>query len=298
MTLYYKNKDGSISTNNVDEKDVKAIDFYKKQGWSTVSPNLVNSPAVDNFLGNVATKAKEKIAGTSDKDMMTPEQKKQIDDWNKQIDGLDLTFEEKTILKEMLKGDYTSGAYMPNDKEIAQIIQDAATNAEVDLSPYYQTLTQRETEDIKANLADIRAKAANYEKQESLSYAQKLATTKQNLRARGLTFAGTSLKTLGSQSALKNETGIEGTMPTERRLGYEEQIQSWQEQARKLSTPAERRLGSSTFGTINLGISTPYGTSQLYNPQGNIGTSDIELERAAAIERSKWNRVGAQRAWI
>lgn len=235
---------------------------------------------------------------TNDKDALTDDQKKFYDEWAKKIDAMDITSGQKATLKEVLKGDYKSGVLIPSNTDIAQIIQDAAKNAAVDLSPYYATMTQRETEDIQADLSNIREKAANYEKQEAMGYAQKLAAAKQTLRASGRTFSGTSLKLLGNQSAVKNTTGIEGTMPEDRRLGYEAQVQSWQEAARNQAQPAERLLGSSVMSGMNYNISTPYGTSRLYNPLGNVGISDIELQRQAEIEKSKWGRVNAQRPWI
>ena len=96
-------------------------------------------------------------------------------------------------------------------------------------------------------------------------------------------------------------------MPTDRRLGYEAQNTSWQEEARKQAQPAERLLGSSIIQGMNYNISNPYatgigynpvGTSRMYNPLGNVSQSDIESERIREIEKSKWNRVSNNKPWI
>ena len=236
------------------------------------------------------------ITPTTEEGGLTPEEKatfKRLNDSiNQMVTNGTITKEQAMILKEIVSSDqYVSGQHIPNDQELAQIIKDAATNAETSLSPYYETLTQRELEDIKTNFARIREAASRYEAQEVVDYNKKLADTKRSLRLRGMTFSGRSLTQLGSESALKNTTGIKGELPTQRELSYNEQIATWQNQAQPLGMAAERRLGSSTLGTLNVGISTPYGGRNIYSPTGNVSTGDIASQRIKEIEKSRWERV-------
>lgn len=236
--------------------------------------------------------------GTGDSDIMTTDQKALIDDLNSQINAMDLTIEQKAILKEIAAGDYTSGAHIPTQQELSQIIQDAATNAEVDLSPYYEKLTGRTIEDLKTDMANIRGEAERFEKAEVLDYKQKLAQTKQSLRTRGLTFSGISRRQLGAEGALEAR-GVEGELPTARKLGYEEQIADYQQRAGVFGTKAERELGSEAItGLSTSTFGTPYGTRQLYKPRGTTTVGDIQLERLAEIEKSKWDRVSAYKSYI
>jgi len=211
---------------------------------------------------------------------------------------MDLTMEQKAILKEIASGQYTSGQAIPTDEELSQIIQDAATNAETDLSPYYETLTQRELDDIRTNFANITNAARRYQEQEQVDYKQKLLQTKQNLRSRGMTFSGRSLATLGSESALKNTAGIKGELPTQRELSYSEQEAQWQQQGQQLGTAAERRLGSEALTGLASEYSTPYGTRNIYSPTGNVPTGDIALQRMRAIEEAKWRNISAYKPYI
>ena len=243
------------------------------------------------------------VTPTTEEGGLTPEEKatfKRLNDSiNQMVTNGTITKEQAMILKEIVSSDqYVSGQHIPNDQELAQIIKDAATNAETSLSPYYKTLTQRELEDIKTNFTRIREAASRYKAQEVVDYNKKLADTKRSLRLRGMTFSGRSLTQLGSESALKNTTGIKGELPTQRELSYNEQIATWQNEAQPLGTAAERRLGSSTLGTLNVGISTPYGGRNIYSPTGNVTTSDIELQRLKAIEESKWGRVSKYRPFL
>jgi hypothetical protein len=62
-------------------------------------------------------------------------------------------------------------------------MNDAATNAETDLSPYYNEMSAREVEDLQSEFADIRNQVARYTQQEQKSYTEKLRDTKAKLRA-------------------------------------------------------------------------------------------------------------------
>lgn len=217
----------------------------------------------------------------------------ELEQMYRDIDAMsNFNMEQKAILKNIAYGDYKSGQDIYDTATITKIIEDAARNAETDLTPYYNKITSREIEDIKSNLSQIRDEAARYREQESMTYSQKLADTKKSLRSRGLTFSGSSLKTLGSESALQNTPGIEGIVPQERRLGYEEKIADWQTRAGKLGTEAERNLGSSTIQGMDIGkLATPYGDKDIYTARGNVGIGEFDLAKKAAIEKDKWSRV-------
>lgn len=215
------------------------------------------------------------------------------------IDKMDLAGEQKAILKNIAVGNYVSGQKIPSAAEISKIIEDAATNAAANLNPYFDKVNQQELEDVKRNLATIRDASARYAQREEQSYNKKLAETKQSLRARGLTFSGSSLKTLGSESALKNTTGIEGELPTERRLNYEEQTANWRDKAAEIGINAERNLGSAQMTGIDWGnLTTPYGNQRVYDPTGNVSIGENELQRKKSIEKAKWDNVSAYRLYI
>ena len=210
------------------------------------------------------------------------------------INSLNLSEGEKAVLRELAFGEYTSGQKVPSEQEIQQMIRDAAVNAERDISPYYQTLTAREIEDFKNQLGDIRQGFERYQEQEAKDYKTRLKETKDNLRQRGLTFSGASRQTLGKEGALQSR-GIEGDVPQQRRLDFEQTADQFETQGRQLGTAAERKLGSSALTGMNFGqFTTPYGQRTLYNPMGNIQTGDLELDRLRAIEQSKWDRVKDQ----
>ena len=113
--------------------------------------------------------------------------------------------------------DFTSGSKIPSGAELSEIIKTASTNAETDLTPYYEKTTGRELEDFRNQMEDIRTQVSDYVAQESMGYKEKLAQTKQSLRARGMTFSGQSRGQLGKEGALQAK-GIEGAIPEERRL--------------------------------------------------------------------------------
>ena len=231
--------------------------------------------------------------------------RKRIEDY---INGLSLTDTEKDFLKStfMNSDTYTSGRTIPTNEQIAQIISTAATNAATDINPYYKRFTAEELADLKNQMADIRGKAETFQQKQESSYKKVLAETKQNIRARGLTFSGTPLKSLGSEAAIRNISGIEGTIPEARRLGYEENIRALQQEARPLATAAERALGSEAVGALG-SLSIPSdlsgrlgATTGLYTPTGGYSPTGtyvptIEQQRLADIERAKQDRIARWR---
>jgi hypothetical protein len=193
------------------------------------------------------------------------------------------------------------GGKIPNKQELEKIIETATLNTETDLAPYYEKVTGRELEDLKNQMQDIRTSVSNYVASESASYKNKLAETKQNLRTRGLTFSGMNRQQLGAEGALKSE-GVEGIIPEERRLDYTGKMSEISSQARDLGLAAERKLGSSAMPGLG-SVTTPYGTSQLYNPkalgqEGYIKTGDIELDKIKEKEKGIWDRISKYRSNI
>jgi hypothetical protein len=205
------------------------------------------------------------------------------------------------------KKDTFIGKTAPTDAEIAQMVSDEATNAASDLNPYYQRISGEELADFKKQMSDIRAKSETFKANEENTYQKTLANTKQTLRAKGLTFSGTSLKNIGSESALRNPTGIEGSLQTGRRLDYEDALQGYQQDASKLATEAERRLGTAPVaGALSEvgGLAVPTDLSRLAAPiattsggYGGTGSmaSTIDQERAKAIEESTQQRMTQRR---
>ncbi len=241
---------------------------------------------------------------TVDTGGLTEEQKAAMKELNDAIDGWEgLDMNQKAILKEIASQDFTSGQKIPTTTELSQIIQDAATNAQADLDPYYQKTEMRELEDIRNSMEDIRSEASRYGKQEAIGYKEKLETTKQGLRARGMTFSGKSRALLGAETAIgAGGRGVEGAIPEARRIGYEGKVADYQERARDIGLAGERYLGSGKIGDLG-GISTPYGSRQLYTPKkegqvGYVSTGDLELDKLKETAKSKWERVEAYRANI
>lgn len=282
---------------------------YNKSAFTgdmTVVPRNQNKPRNFSKPKTKDTSAQQTTQPT-DSSGLTPEQKKALQDLNNYIDSLDLGIAEKAILKQIAGMDFTSGQKVPTNEELAKIIEDAARNAEQDIAPYYQVLTQREIEDLRNKMADIRNEAARYAQQEKLNYEQRLAQTKKNLRAAGLTFSGTSKKLLGTEGFIKAD-GYEGILQKERRYNLEDARARWQEQARDIGTKEERLLGSTKMPKFT-GLPDPYKgtttyqwgrTSPLYLPHqkgapGYVPTGDIELRKKKDIETSKWNRIAKYR---
>lgn len=263
----------------------------------------------DAEIGQDLSGATDGYAGELSDNGLTPEQKAQIEKLNADIDGMNLSIEQKAILKEIAAGDYTSGQKIPDINEINRIIEIAATNSQKNLDPYYQKIEARDIEDLRNSMEDIRNQAARFQQQEKLSYQQQLAQTKQSLRASGLTFSGRSKEIAGTEGFVK--TDMEGSMQQQRRYNWEDQRAGWQEAARDLGTAAERQLGSTKMPGFE-GLANPYGNgitydsnnkSSLYLPhqegkEGYVGTGDLDLERIKELEKAKWDAVSKYRANI
>lgn len=281
-TVYFK--DGTTMV-------VPAFDvaYWQRQGWSTTKPDTTkpdtSKDEVDPGLNN-----------PTNPNAMDSNEKQVIDKLNADIDAMSgLSYEQKIVLKQIAQGNYTSGAKIPSIEELSRIIQDAATNAEADLSPYYTKMTGRELEDLKNSMSSIRDEAARYGQREAVSYSQKLESTKQSLRQRGLTFSGISRQKLGNESVIGGD-GIKGDLQTEREMDYKDKVAGWKSDAQKIGLASERLLGSSTINSLDLGsITTPFETSKLYNTAGTTSTGDLELDKIKAIEKSKWERINASR---
>lgn len=254
-----------LGTQNEGHKDRENIEYAKKTFGYSYKPKTQKEPANDLQA---------------------------LHDW---IDSQSYSAGEKSILHQIANDDsYTSGQKIPTGAELDKIISDAARNAETDTNPYFTKMTGRELEDTKTQLSQIRQGFERYQAREEQDYKTKLEETKKSLRARGLTFSGTSRATLGSEGSLDAQN-VEGTLPNERRLNYDENVALYQSKAGQLGTAAERQLGSGGISSLNFGsYSTPYGGVSLFNKQGNVTTGDLELQRIKAVEQSKWNRIKEQ----
>jgi hypothetical protein len=203
------------------------------------------------------------------------------------VDSLqNLSGEQKAALKEQLK-QVDPGKKVYTDEEIAKIAADAETNATADVSPYYTQLNQSDLLDYRNKFADIRNASKRFQQQEQLSYSDLLAKTKQSLRASGLTFSGTQTKTLGDEGAIKNEAGLEGQLPQQRRFNYEDKMSGFQEAARNTGIAAERKLGSAGFeknseylGNLR-GYADPYGMGE-----GNTYTTKYNSSLTAPLYKN------------
>jgi hypothetical protein len=179
------------------------------------------------------------------------QQKPAVDNNESWINSLDLTDAEKEVLKFMNKSnDYTSGQdFTPKD------LEDVTKAAELDIGTHYNKLKYEDLEKLKTGMADLRNAAARYVQTEALNYKQKLRSTKESLRARGLTFSGTARTQLGSESAvggrdLSSQTAVEGEIPQERRYTMEDQLAKVQQAGRDMGQAAETRYGSQAVGEI------------------------------------------------
>jgi len=164
------------------------------------------------------------------------------------------------------------------------VIKDAATNAETDLAPYYEKITGRTTEDLEKNMEDIRTGASQYLARESVDYNKKVQQTRDSLRQRGLTFSGIGRKQLGLEGFIESN-GVEGEIPTERKLDVATGLTPYEQQARDTALEGERTLGTTAFNALNLDprIKTPYNgnRSLISTPATGIinETGDIPLEK-------------------
>ena len=184
---------------------------------------------------------------------------------DEQVEAGRITADQAAVIKTTLdNNDFTSGNKIPTDAEMQQMLADATTIATNSLNPYYERTTQRELSDLKTSLGDIRNESQRYGQQEAATYADTLAKAKQSLRARGMTFSGSSTAQLGNEGALVNEAGIEGSVPQARRYDWEDKLAGWQQKARDLGMATERDLGSAGISSnadyLNAsGVLDPYG---------------------------------------
>ncbi len=230
---------------------------------------------------------------------------KAVNDYINSLGGISEA--QKQMLRYWAEQAYSNRGKVYSPEELQRIMKDAATNAETDLSPYYNEMTAREVEDLQNQFADIRNQVGRYTQQEQKSYAERLKDTKSKLRASGLTFSGASRRTLGEEGAI-NSQGIEWEVPQQRRYNVEDFYSGINEKARDAGLDAERSLGSSKVSDIQAGfwkMINPYDGWIKYDPtkQTNlyeasrqwtdryIGTGDLELERLREIEKSKQDRI-------
>jgi len=195
--------------------------------------------------------------------------------------------------------DYTTGKRIMSEEEYANIAKEAETKARTELEPYYADLESRDMQDLQTGYADIRNEALRYQQQEEKSYKETLASTKQSLRSRGLTFSGASRATLGEEGALESK-GVEGSLAQGRRYNWEDQRAGWQEQARDLGTSAERLYGSAKLSSQAdflqpEGLPDPYEgtqyvsgrTAPVYLPKKDVTQTGYVSPAQADIERQK-----------
>lgn len=289
------------------------LNYWSQKSDAQLRPKLIPNSATE-LARNKPTSKTETTGGTTGTETPTPTdggttesdggltaaQKTELDRLNSDIDNGPWSAAEKAILKQIAGMDFTSGSHVPTASELAKIVDTATTNATESLNPYYTEQTRRELEDLKNGMEDIRNQTNNYVATETAGYKAKLAETKASLRASGRTFSGIARATLGSQGAI-DALGVEGTVPEARRLGYNTTVQTQTEAARKIGLAGERLLGSSAVGTLD--VTTPYGTSNLYNPKalGNTGyieTGDLALDRLKAIEERKNSNLAKTRLYI
>lgn len=234
-----------------------------------------------------------------------------------EIDKLNYSPEQKSILKQLAKGSYTSGQKIMTTADVTKAIETAALNAESDLNPYFQEMTAKDIQDARDKFADIRNASARYTQQEAKTYKEKLDTTKADLRKRGITFSGISRQTLGKQGA-NDWAGVEGEVPQQRRYDIEDQGAKFAEAARDTGKYYEARLGSAGLkeqidnGQINVNnLNVPYDLAggnidyqpgrqtTMYTP-GKVDSPLVgqytrygsnELAKKKALEESKWARL-------
>jgi hypothetical protein len=275
---------------------------------------------LDDALGG-GSSGESPSSGSSDASGLTPEQKKGLDDLNAYIDSMPYDMAQKAVLKQIASNDYTSGQKILQPAELSRVIDEATVAASSDLSPYFEVLTKREIQDLEDKMLDIRNESARFKQQEEFSYAKKLASTKQNLRASGLTFSGQAKRLTGTEGFINAKDqyfpgGYEGEIQKERRYDWEDARAGWQEDARDIGLAAERSLGSAKVPAY-VELPDPYKTTEnkgnLWYNNNNyqptllahkvgmdryVEIGDTDLQKKKAIEESKWNRIGAYRANI
>ena len=309
---YVKLTDNEIYQRNLQNSKYEQIPL-PQDGKQISSTNVFGKTTIIRPAGSTPTSTTPEIpAGTQPMTTLTDADRDRL---NKMIDnyvGLDgqpLNEADKLFIKSVFvdSDTYTQGHRMPTNAELSQIIADATTNAHADIDPYYQRITPEELADYKQNLANIRAKAQNFQANEENTYQQKLADTKQQLRARGLTFSGTAIKNVGRESAIGAPSNYEGSLQAARRLDYEGSNMALGQQAQALTTAAEQRLGSvpvqgvlagtgglttPTAGNYNVGaLTNPFATTVgTYSGTGSMAPT-IAQEQAAAIRESRNQRL-------
>lgn len=236
---------------------------------------------------------------------------------NDYIDSLPFSDVEKTALKYLARDVYASEKSIISPEESEKMFTTALSEAEKDLTPYYQERSAEELNAYKQSLANLRNEAARYSQQESFSYAQKLQQTKDNLRQRWLTFSWMNRKTLWAEWSMEN-LGIEWTVPMQRRYDWEDTRANWQQKANTLWWEAERTLGSASISSVDSwNLPDPYWTynntwSVTYDPasmqplylakkQGQTwyrSIGDLEKEKMAKLRAEAYNRASSQQQYL
>jgi len=231
----------------------------------------------------------------------TPAEMEAFNSTQAYLDELGLTGDRRAIAEGAINNtDTSTGQEIYTDEEWNNLAKQELEKARAELEPYYADLKQRDLEDVRNTYADIRNEATRYQQQEGKSYADTLAQTKQSLRARGLTFSGSSRATLGKEGALEDK-GVEGSVPQQRRYDWEDKRAGWQESARDIGTAAERKYGSDELyqsrDYLNPeGLPDPYGggldysqgrTAALYNPKKDPSQDRYVSSTQSDIAREK-----------
>ena len=267
--------------------------------WKNKTPDQLKQGLTRR--GDFDTRTNKKTLTTQEAadEGLTDEQKQAIQQGHTDIDAMlangQINEAQAAILHEIFAGEYTSGQNIPTAEEINNIIEQAGINAGAEIGDYYDTMTSQEIEDFKNQMSDITEEARRYGEREAVDYSQKLAQTKQSLRQRGMTFSGMSRKQLGAEGALEAK-GIEGQVPGARRSSWEEQEAGYLQRGRDIGIAAERRIGSEAIGNDFGRITTPYGSSDLYNRRGGV-TGTLPIEEEAEKRRRQWEKVSAYRSY-
>jgi hypothetical protein len=230
--------------------------------------------------------------------------------FNSMVESGEMSQEDADAAKVIINGSDTKSGTALSDAEIEAKLNDIKAAVVVDQNKYYTEQTNRSLSDLKTGYDDIRNEAARYTQKEQKSYNELLAETKKSLRSRGMTFSGTSVKGLGSESAQANPTNLEGEIPQERRYSWEDASAGFQQRARNLGMEAERSLGSGTLDSSKdylkpTGLSDPYGkgityrtgaTRDIYIPHQSdqkdyVKYGDFELKKLKTIEEETNRRM-------
>lgn len=303
---------GSVKTIKDDKTEARTetsnidpIKIAQKLGFT--ENDFANDPGFAAYWGNKSeAELTEALTGRGDYDTSLGRKRTESEqhsyqadkDW---LDSQNLSDDERAIVDGAMNDDsLTSGQRVYSESEWNDLANKALTKARTELEPYYKDLQGRDMEDTRDAYADIRNDSKRYQQQEEKSYADTLAKTKQSLRARGLTFSGSSRATLGAEGAL-DQKGVEGSVPQQRRYDWEDARASWQESARDIGKETERRYGSDLLyekrDYLNPeGLPDPYGkgltydkggTAALYNPKKDASQDGYVSKSQADIEREK-----------